>query len=381
MIVSKIECREYDVSLRTPLVSANGNMSKRRGLILRAETDNGLVGYGEIAPLDGFSNETMAEVRSVIPGLLNGLIGFSVPHSIVGIQNELIRGCPKSVALPSVRFGIETLLADLGAQEAGVAMSKWLNPDASDRVPVNAVLSGAIDEVCQQAAGKLARGYRSFKLKVGVESRDDEVSKIENLREVLGGQASIRLDANRSLNYEQAVRLLCSVRRFDIEYIEEPLNRELFGQLADLHRECGVAIALDESLSDRTIGESTASPAERMLRFAEAGGVDVAVIKPSVFGGLSEIMQAVREVGNSGIKVVISSAIESGIAVMAALQLAAALDGLVLPCGLDTLELLSDSLINESLRLADGCLRVPRTTGLGVTIRDFNSNSLLSALT
>lgn len=380
MIISKIECREYDVPLRTPLVTANGIMSNRRGLILRAESNSGSVGYGEIAPLDGFSNESLAEARSAVSSLLRELAGLVVPSSVAEIQQESIRMCPKSVAFPSVRFGTETLLADLAAQTAGVALSKWLNPDAADRVPLNAVLSGTIDEVCDQAGRKLGRGYRCYKLKVGIESLEKEVSKIAKLRELFGGQASIRLDANRSFSYEQAVRFLNAVKQYDIEYIEEPLHCESFGQLAELRRECGIAIALDESLSDRASGEYTLSPAERMLHFARAGAFDVAVMKPSVLGGLSEIVRGAREMSGRGVKIVISSGIESGIAVMAALHLAAALHDLVLPCGLDTLELLNDTLINESLRTESGCLRIPDATGLGVTVRDFHSNPLLSPL-
>ena len=52
MIIRKVKVWQYSIPLRTPLITAQGTIAKRRGLIVRAETDDGLVGYGEIAPLE-----------------------------------------------------------------------------------------------------------------------------------------------------------------------------------------------------------------------------------------------------------------------------------------------------------------------------------------
>jgi o-succinylbenzoate synthase len=272
------------------------------------------------------------------------------------------------------------MLADLAAQSAGENLARWYNPQASDRVPVNAILSGNMAEIKKQLSCKLPRGYRAYKLKVGVETPECELEKIAYLRETLGDSISIRLDANRAFEFDQAVRFLASVAQFKIEYIEEPLHANLFNRLGDLRAESRVPIALDESLSDHSVGKAVWSLRDRALQLADRGVMDVAIIKPMLAGGISEVLELARDLSHTDVKMVIGSAIETGVALTAALHLAAALGDTVLPCGLDTLGLLADSLIAEPLPVENGCIRVPTERGLGITICDLGTNPYCSSV-
>jgi o-succinylbenzoate synthase len=380
MIIRKVRVWQYSIPLHTPLMTSQGTITKRHGLIVRAETDDGHAGYGEIAPLEGFSRESLDESRRAVFSLQRRLEGQPIPHELSVLQAFYPGRGGDRTSLPSVPFGIETMLADLGAQTIGVSLSRWYNPRASDGVPVNAILSGNMAEIKEQLTRKLSRGYRAYKLKVGVETNARELEKIAYLRGTLGENISIRLDANRAFGFEQAVRFLASVAQFKIEYIEEPLHANLFNRLGDLHAESHVPIALDESLSDHSVGKSTWSLRDRALQLADRSAMDVAIIKPTLAGGLCDVIELARDLSQTDVKMVISSAIETGVGLTAALHLAAALGDTVLDCGLDTLGLLADSLISETLSVENGCICMPSKCGLGITVCDLDTNLYCSVV-
>ncbi len=380
MIIRKVKIWRYSIPLRTPLITAQGTIAKRQGLIVRAETDDGPFGHGEIAPLEGFSRESFEEARRAIFSLQRRLEGQPIPPELSALRTSYVGRDGDRVSLPSIPLGIETMLADLAAQSAGENLARWYNPQASDRVPVNAILSGNMAEIKKQLSCKLPRGYRAYKLKVGVETPECELEKIAYLRETLGDSISIRLDANRAFEFDQAVRFLASVAQFKIEYIEEPLHANLFNRLGDLRAESRVPIALDESLSDHSVGKAVWSLRDRALQLADRGVMDVAIIKPMLAGGFCEVIELARELSHTNVKMVISSTIETGVGLTAALHLAASLGDTVLPCGLDTLGLLADSLIAEPLPVENGCIRVPTERGLGITICDLGTNPYCSSV-
>ncbi len=379
-MINRIEIAEYRVPLRTPLVTAVGTIRNRQGLIIRAETDAGLIGLGEIAPLEGFSVEALNDVRATTITMVQRLRGKLVPESpsqAHDICGELL----KDPAMPpSVCFGLETLLGDLASQRAGMSLSRWLNPRAVAEVPVNAVVSGSLSEIRKQIELKLPRGYPAYKLKAGTTDREDDLARIALLRDSVGDGIRIRLDANRSFDFAQAASLLESVHKYNIEYIEEPLQTGLHKRLAPLRAQTGMRIALDETLLDSRVGEQSFNILDRAFWFAGQQAFDVAIIKPTIAGGIVSMIRLISELKGHGIESVISSAIESGVGLAANLHLAAALGQNVLPCGLDTLDLLSDPLILESLPIERGCIRVLDRPGLGVTIPNFRDNPRLKVI-
>jgi o-succinylbenzoate synthase len=381
MIIKNVKIWQYSIPLRTPLITSKSTLVKRQGFIVRAETNSDLVGYGEIAPLEGFSRESLDEARRAVFSLQRRLEGQPIPLEPSALRTSYVGRGGDRLSLPSVPFGIETLLADLAAQAAGVSLSRWYNPQASGRVPVNAILSGSRAEIKEQLSHMLPRGYRAYKLKVGVDTDERELEKIAYLRDTLGDSINIRLDANRALGYDQAVKFLAGATQFKIEYIEEPLHANLFNRLGDLRAESQVPIALDESLSDHSVGKATWSLRERTLQLVDWDAMDVVVIKPMLAGGFCEVMELARDLSRTNVKMVISSAIETGVGLTAALYLAASLGDIVLPCGLDTLGLLADSLINHSLSVENGCISVPTERGLGITIGDLNTNPYCLSVT
>ncbi len=119
-----------------------------------------------------------------------------------------------------------------------------------------------------------------------------------------------------------------------------------------------IPIAVDEALHSL---ESA-----RLVLDSEAA--DILVIKPQLAGGLRVGQQIIQAATERGVRSVITSTIEAGIGLAAALHFAAASPAVTLECGLATLHLLIDDLLIDDLPVRDGFLTVPTGPGLGVAL-------------
>lgn len=358
MKITKLTIFRYRIPLRREFRTSISALNSREGLILVGESDNQLTGYGEAAPYPGISDESPDALVSLISRLSSVLVGMEIPTS-----PDLLRVAVSKIATelsipPSLGFALETMFFDLAAKAADMPLSRWWNRHAASRVPVNALIPRDDLEFETGVRSKLSQGFKTFKLKVGGGALDTDLERIARLREIAGTDAALRLDANRSLNYRDALEFLRSVSRFNIEYIEEPLLESDLAKLPELAQGTGVSTALDE----------TVRKMERIEDLLASGAVSAVVLKPTMIGGIARCLEMAQLCAKYGTRVVVTSTLESGVGVVACLHLAAILGDQVLPCGLDTLDLLEDTLVSEKLVPSDGYLDVADYAGLGVTM-------------
>jgi O-succinylbenzoate synthase len=223
----------------------------------------------------------------------------------------------------------------------------WPGPVRTE-VPVNST----IPAVAPEQAWALARngGCATAKVKVAEPggSLGDDVARVEAVRDALGPDGRVRVDANGAWSVDGALRAIRALNRFDLEYVEQPCRT--VGELADLRRLLArsgpaVPIAADESI------RRAADP----YRGAELEAADIAVLKVQPLGGVTACLEIAERIG---LPVVVSSALETSIGIRAGLALAAALPDLPYACGLNTTSLLAADLVAEPLRAVAGVLRV-----------------------
>jgi O-succinylbenzoate synthase len=223
----------------------------------------------------------------------------------------------------------------------------WPQP-VRDRIPINCTVP-AVDE---QRAHEITTnsGCRTAKVKIGdhPDSLAEDLARVEAVRDALGPDGKIRVDANGVWDIDTAIN---HIRLLDkaaggLEYVEQPCTT--IEELAAVRRQVQVRIAADESIRR----------AEDPLRVAVAGAADVAVLKCTPLGG---VRRSLRVAEAAGLPCVVSSALETSIGLAAQLALAGALPELDFACGLGTLSLLRGDVVAESLRPVDGYLPVPRT--------------------
>ncbi|QIN79931.1 o-succinylbenzoate synthase [Rubrobacter marinus] len=326
----------FRLPLTAPLVLKGETVRHREGLLLRLDGAGGAVGWGEASPLPGFSREVLPEAARELHGLAESVVGRGVPEARPGAGLD---GAPGFTdAAPSVRFGCELALWNLYAAARGVALPEVVSPRFRAVVPANGLLAGSPTEVLGGARRMRAEGYEAAKLKVGGRPVGEDVALVRTVREALGGDVSLRLDANRAWGTQEALEFARGIEGVGIEYLEEPLEEP--ADLGSFARACGVPVALDESL----VG--MAPEALGAHRYAVA-----VVIKPSLIGGLSRALDLANRALDLGMRPVVSSAYESGVGTAALVALAAGIGDEGVPAGLDTYRRLAGDVIEPRLPL------------------------------
>lgn len=221
-----------------------------------------------------------------------------------------------------------------------------------DSVPVNCTVPAVAPDRAHAIAA--ASGCRTAKVKVAEPGQTlaDDIARVEAVRDAVGQEGKVRVDANGAWDHDEAVRALRRLARFDLEYAEQPVDT--VEGLARLRRDLvrrgiGVPIAADESI--RRSGDP-----ERVARLAAA---DIAVLKVQPLGGVRRCLELAESLA---LPVVVSSALETSVGLAAGVALAAALPELPYACGLNTRTLLTDDVVTESLTAVAGEIRVREVT-------------------
>ena len=224
------------------------------------------------------------------------------------------------------------------------ATAGWPEP-ARDRVPVNVTVPAVGPErACQIVA---ASGCRTAKVKVAEkgQAEAEDIERVAAVRDALGPDGRIRVDANGGWTVAEAARMLRRLGRYCLEYAEQPCAT--LGELGRLRRLIDIPVAADESIRR----------AEDPLRVRAAGAADIVVVKVQRLGG---VRPALRVAEACGLPVVVSSAVDSSVGLAAGVALAAALPELPYACGLATMSLLAGDVTGEPLAESGGELPVRR---------------------
>ena len=330
---------------------AKNDPPTRQGILVRLRSPDGFEGWGQAMPHNGvLTDANEAEVAEA--ALDAARCDLASRQAAMPLCDWLRR-----------ESGDETYRDDEDISDANDASdvadaAKVLNSPAATQpspkaIPLNALIFGATPEEVAEAGEVVAKsGFPAVKLKVGGEELQSDIARVRALREAIGSKIAIRLDANGAWQPEEALQALRSLATFDIEYAEEPTAG--LAAIAELASQSPIALAADESVK-------SVSDLSRLPRL----GIPVAVIKPAVLGNLKHLLAACRQLVSEGVKVTVSSAMDSSIGIACAAHFASALGLTNTPCGLATADCLAEDLA-PPLQIAEGSILLPRTPGLGL---------------
>ncbi|WP_028863168.1 o-succinylbenzoate synthase [Psychromonas aquimarina] len=257
----------YKIPFLKPLNFKGFNLKYREGLILQLQDKDGDISLAEIAPLPGFSRETLAQAKEQVIGLLER-----------GLENL----SEESELYPSVQFAL-----DYAAQKIPCA------PQAVnlDKVPL---LQGDNQTVIKQYLALKCPDL--VKLKAARQSPEADILLFNQLTSI-NPLLLIRCDANQAWTVEQADLFFSSINSSRLDYIEEPTASYIDNiQLAEQHQ---IALALDETL----LQPDFCYQYKRCIK--------ALVIKPSLIGSLQRMQALINNAHRDQLKVSISSSFES----------------------------------------------------------------------
>ncbi len=357
MIVRDVQIEPLRLRLRKPLVTARGTWEGRVGSVF-VVSDGERQGFGEAMPLD-FEPRASAQAGEALTRAGEALCGRELPVDAQAID-AFVEDLPLLSHSPAARHAVESALLDLAAQRRGVSLARLLaRAEPRRRVEVNALLGSlAPDALADEAHRALARGFRVFKVKVGVGPIEDDDARVARVRETVGPSARLRIDANGAWAPEEArgcLELLC---RHGLELCEQPVPAHALAALRALRGAVPCRIGADES----AFGLEQA----RALYAGLSPAVEVLVLRPMVLGGLVRTLRIAQEAAARGVGSYVASSLDGAIARASSAHLAAALPGADWACGLGVGELFVD--LDEGLYApVNGAISIPDLAGLGFT--------------
>jgi L-Ala-D/L-Glu epimerase / N-acetyl-D-glutamate racemase len=333
-----LSLHELAVPLREPWAFAGGEITLRALLLVTLEAD-GVIGYGEAAPLEPYDGVTIEQVRAAIEDCRE-LLGSAGLDD----REEVLAECRRLAVLPQAIAAIDLALWDLAGRINAQPVWRLLGARTAEPVQVNGTIV-ARDRVgaAATAARLRAAGFACLKVKVGL---GDDAGRLAAIRAVAGRSIPLRIDANGAWEVEEAVAVLRALAPAGLELCEEPVSG--LDSLSAVALSSPVPIALDES---------AALPGALERRVCQA-----ACLKLSRCGGISGLIDAAAQARRAGYEVYLASSLDGPLGIAAALHAAAVIQP-DRPCGLATLGAFDGR--PDPLPVREGLLGVPAGDGLG----------------
>ncbi len=310
--MSEIRHTAISLDFNSPLITARGTISKRRGFLLAIE-HGGKQFVAESALLPEFGTEHFEHAERILEG--ESMLMQSAPSAVFGLD--------------CIRHALE------------------LKDDREIRVPVAKLLpSGTHDEIIAAARQAMVAGYDTAKLKVGYRPVEDDITLVNTIALELP-ELILRLDANLGWTSDDVKRFAETLPREAVEWIEDPC-RLTMREWSALQNEVGIPFACDEAFTETEILEYEGLP-----------GFQTLVLKPARMGAITARAKLIERMRDEEIVIVLSSMFDSSIGLAHLARLAVEWSSPEIAQGLGTLHFLKTDTLNPGLAVEAGHLVVP----------------------
>ncbi|MGH2405540.1 MAG: mandelate racemase/muconate lactonizing enzyme family protein [bacterium] len=336
--------------------------------LVRITTDDGLVGYGEshapVAP---------GVVVSIINELLTPLLIGENPLAIDRLWEKMyasmrIRGHHTGF-MSEAMAGIDIALWDIAGKAAGLPIHLLMGGGYHDKVRLYQSHLPVLEPAEMAAIAKhhAEEGFHGIKISGGA-GADVDIRNVERIREAVGGNVALMLDAAGVYDPPTAVKIGRALERNDVLFFEDPLPCEDYAGFAELCRTLDVAVAMGET-------ETTRYQFNRRLTM---GGVDVVLPDICRANGLTECRRIAMLADIYNVKLCPHNSVCSAVHHAASLQLCAAIPNFLLYEFWSGYNPILD-IVTAPLAPDHGYLHVPNGPGLGIEIDEEKLNRLVQA--
>ncbi len=234
MKIERVDTYYLESPIEQPFAWSQGRAEERTALICRIATDDGLVGWGE-----GGGSPSQTVIHDILAPILLG----QDPRNINRLWHRLYHSLHNdSLALGfggGALSAVDTALWDLAGKASGKSVSELLGGPVRDKVAVYATGLYYADEdpgyakLIDEASVYAESGFQGMKTKVGGLGVPDDVKRVAALREAIGNDLYLMVDANKAYNVSTAIDMGNRLADLDIHWFEEPvLANDVDGYLA-----------------------------------------------------------------------------------------------------------------------------------------------------
>jgi L-Ala-D/L-Glu epimerase len=337
-------------------------------LVIELTTDTGARGYGEGIARPYVTGETinssLKHVKEVLlPAIMDKEIQFETGSSPINALlpiNDLLPVIRKKgiIAWNASRTAVELAVIDSLLKNRQNSLNSILPPKSETITYTGVFSSGNLRETIDFAKQSAQTGLKYIKIKVG---KNNDLSRISAVRDIMGPSVSIRLDANGAFNVKKAIDFIKTLEKFNIAGIEQPIERGDVTALAAVKANSSIPIIADESIV-------TLDDAKELI---ENRACDYFNLRISKCGGLYNTLIIAALAKEAGIKLQLGCHVgETAILSAAGRHLAAYLPDVKFVEGSYSTLLLAEDISQENIVFGNGGeAAVLNGPGLGVNIR------------
>ena len=347
-----------DIPVRRPHHMSFTTLEAVNFVFVRLETQDGHVGWGEAACLGGptWSEESAESIAATIERYLAPWLRGRDASGVESLRREMARRVQGN---PFARAAVEMALWDVNGRALGVPVTRLLGGRVRDRVPLSWSLAVTdADAEVAEARELVARGQRIFKIKTAAHPVAHDVERVRRIREAVGPEVSLRVDANQGWDRATALRAIGLMEPYGLDFVEQPVPRWDLEGLAHVGRSVSVPVMADESCF---------SPQDA-LAIVRRGGVSILGLKVTKSAGLLGTLAIARIAEAAGLGGYVGCMIETSLGTAAYLQVALAAAPVTWGCELFGPLLLKGDVVREPVRYADGAILALDGPGLGVEV-------------
>ena len=312
MKITEVKLGKIYVPLRVPFKTALRSVSSVEDIVVEVHTDTGAVGYGEAPPTGAITGDTTG---AILGALQDHIIKTVVGRDVDDFEDLMLALNKCIVGNTSAKAAMDMALWDLYGQLYKIPVYKLLGGSRKEIITDITISVNDPDEMARDAVDAVRRGYDTLKIKVGAHPELD-VARLTAVRQAIGSETRIRIDANQGWESKQAVRLLNQMQEkgLDIEFVEQPVKAHDIDGLKYVTERSYVPVLADESVF---------SP-EDAVCIMQTRAADLVNIKLMKCGGLYNALKIVSAAEVYGVECMIGCMLEAKISVNAAVHLACA---------------------------------------------------------
>lgn len=354
MKISQIRIGSVHIPLKKPFITALRRVDVAEDIVVQVIADTGETGFGNAPPTYVITGDSQESVAAAIQHVLAPkLIGRDI-DDLEDIW-QIIQGSMHNNT--TAKAAVDIAIHDLFGQKYSLPLYDYFGGAASQLTSDLTISLNAPEEMAADAGKAVERGYGAIKIKVGGDAALD-LERIRAVRQAVGSDVAIRLDANQGWQPKEAVRLIRGMEDdgLAIELVEQPV------QAADFE---GLKFVTDNVLTDIMADESAYS-LQDVWQLLSMRACDMLNIKLMKAGGLHNAAKIADMAETAGVTCMAGCMLECKVGITAAASLAAGKQ-IIRLADLDAADLLSGDPVHGGVSYAKGQLYLPSQPGLGIT--------------
>ena len=311
MRIQDIQIGRISLPLRHPFKTALRTVNAVDDVVVRVVGDDGQMGYGEAPPTAVITGDTIGSIECAVRDFIKpALVGMEI-ENLDGVMKKL-HGC--ILKNTSAKAAVDMALYDLWGKRLGAPVYRLLGGARTSFQTDLTISVNPIDEMVRDSLEAVGRGYSILKIKVGKEGKKD-VERIAAIRQAVGPEVRIRVDANQGWECKQSVAIISAMEDagLDIDLVEQPVGAHDLAGMKYVTSRVQTPILADESVFS----------AQDAVTIIQEGAADLINIKLMKTGGIHEALKICDVAELYGVECMIGCMLESRLSVAAAAHLAA----------------------------------------------------------